>query len=160
MNKESADRKGNAKRGILWFVLIALALVTWITSLISAPPAIAPTTRTENPAPKPRDPDAEKKFQQEMNAGDAVIILKAAARNPDSFKLEKIVAMKDNVSCLTYRSQNGFGGMNRENALVMGRLLKIESSDGFRDGWNRYCTHKFGADVTGEVKVLLDLAGK
>ena len=71
--------------------------------------------------------------------------LKASLRNPDSLTFRSIGTNDDGgVVCITYRAQNGFGGMNLEHVV-------------FRDGdpsqsaaaWNRTCAHKKLYDLLG-----------
>lgn len=80
-----------------------------------------------------------------LAAGQA---LKKSARNPDSLVIEAATASDDGKTvCLSYRAQNGFGGMNRET-LVFRDGAPLESAA----SWNRHCLGPM-RDVTSEVKV-------
>ena len=93
--------------------------------------------------------DNEARFQLAVLAAKQ---LKAAMRNPDSFKLSKVITLEDGTSCFEYRGQNGFGGMNVGQAVVTpkGRLVTSEGS-GFSSVWNRSCAKKTGEDTTWRV---------
>lgn len=81
----------------------------------------------------------------------AARVLRKAARNPDRFVVESALAMDDNDSaCIEFRAENGFGGMNREAAvLVNSRDIFLRSEDpDFAAAWARYCAKKPGEDVT------------
>ncbi len=74
--------------------------------------------------------------------------LQGSMRNPDSFKLEEVLIMGNGTVCYRYRAENGFGGMNREYAVLTpkGRLTTNDS-----DQWNRLCAHKSGDNQTDNV---------
>jgi hypothetical protein len=68
----------------------------------------------------------EKEAESNRNTASmgAALQLWGSMRNPDSFILEKARANDDgSVVCLWYRSQNGFGGMNRTGAYMRGAVL-------------------------------------
>ena len=73
--------------------------------------------------------------------------LKAAARDPDSLVIEKALNDKSSLFvCVSYRSKNGFGGMNRGHA-----VFTIRGGDESSGAWNRICTGDDMRDVTSEV---------
>ena len=82
--------------------------------------------------------------------------LKSASRNPDSFVLESANIKDDGSICYTFRSQNGFGGMERENAVLYGAdIIKISEMEGFRKKWNKYCAGKNGEDIKDYLEMYL-----
>ena len=86
----------------------------------------------------------------------AVYAVKKSQRNPDSFVLEGAWVMEKAV-CLTWRGQNGFGGMNRGRSVVA-RDLKYalnDHEDGFVRAWNRDCANKQGRDLTSNMQAQL-----
>jgi hypothetical protein len=77
---------------------------------------------------------------REKEAHRGLATLKSMMRNSDSFVLESALIMSDGQTvCYTYRSENGFGGMNRENAVLSAGTLRIS-----RDDWDRLCAGKSG----------------
>jgi len=57
------------------------------------------------------------------------VTLKGAMRTPESFKLYSALLMANGAVCYDYRAQNGFGGMNRERAvLTTAGALKVNDS--------------------------------
>lgn len=82
--------------------------------------------------------------------------LRDSMRNPDSFKLSKLVIMEDGAVCYHYRAQNGFGGMNVGMAVLApdGRL-RTDDQNGFRALWKSECAGKTGIEETGTVEFLL-----
>ncbi len=79
--------------------------------------------------------------------------LRKAMRNPDSFQLSQVLLMPDGAVCYDYRAQNGFGGMNREYAVLTasGRLTANENGP-----WNRECANKTGEEGTAAMNVALN----
>ncbi len=75
--------------------------------------------------------------------GGASII--AAARNPESVKFEAVTLLKDDTVCYRYRAQNGFGGMNREFAVLLPKAKNLQTSS---SAWNSHCANKEGSDMT------------
>jgi hypothetical protein len=76
--------------------------------------------------------------------------LKASLRNPDSLAFESILANDDgSVICMTYRAQNGFGGMNLEHV-----VFKNGDPNESHASWRANCAHKLLIDVTA-VKSMI-----
>jgi hypothetical protein len=88
--------------------------------------------------------------EKSVRAQTLVLLIKKAARNPDSVKIESIIVTDDGSTCATYRAQNGFGGMNREQAVLSAdqQSVKNTSSPGFQSLWNAECANKSGLDAT------------
>jgi len=75
--------------------------------------------------------------------------LKAAMKNPDSFKLEEALRMPDGSLCLTYRATNSFNAVVPGYAVVNPAGAIVTSNmDGFAGRWNHACAHKAGDEVT------------
>jgi hypothetical protein len=112
------------------------------------------------PAPsKPKSPEEQAREQGIARASVAAKALRQAARNPDSFVLEKALVMPNGAACLEYRAQNGFGGMSREQAVVPADSDKLlaTGAGGFDSAWNSQCAGKTGADVTYQVRQYMKL---
>jgi hypothetical protein len=79
--------------------------------------------------------------------------LKDSMRNPDSFKLNDVLIMKNNAVCYVYRGQNGFGGMDVGHAvLTPDGKFRTDESTGFVSLWNKECgSKKTGVNKTWEV---------
>jgi hypothetical protein len=82
-------------------------------------------------------------------------VLKQNMKNPDSFKLEKLIRTPEGMYCFEYRATNSF------NAIVPGRAYvgngKTGTSDGgnaFPPQWNRYCGGKPGDDYSTVVYAI------
>jgi hypothetical protein len=78
-------------------------------------------------------------------------------RNPKSFELVSVLAMPSGAVCYRYRAQNGFGGLNVEQALLLkdGSRIKTSSMDGFRSAWAGGCAGKVGNDLKDDMQKLL-----
>lgn len=103
------------------------------------------------PPKQTHSPQEEKENAILQNALRGASALKNAMRNPDSFKLESALIVEGtNDVCYDYRSQNGFGGMNREQALLSATtgMLMTEHANGFAKAWNKLCADKHGLDAT------------
>jgi hypothetical protein len=141
---------------LTWIVagFAAIILVSVIGSLTREPTEIAA------PAPsKPKSPEEQAREQGIARASVAAKALRQAARNPDSFVLEKALVMPNGAACLEYRAQNGFGGMSREQAVVPADSDKLlaTGAGGFDSAWNSQCAGKTGADVTYQVRQYMKL---
>lgn len=66
--------------------------------------------------------------------------LRSAMRNPDSFSLESVRIADNGTACFKYRAQNGFGGMNVEEAILTDKDFKTGSDKGFAKLYNKECT--------------------
>lgn len=122
------------KIGVWFAILFGLVLIGEIAAGLSG---INPTTQTDSPQEK-------QKTHRDYQAYLAAKAVKASLRNPDSLTIDEILANDDgSVICMTYRAQNGFGGMNIEHIV-------------FRDGnpsqshasWHTNCANKMLNDVT------------
>ena len=93
-------------------------------------------------------------------AGAGAKQLKASMRDPDSFKL--VSALKSPFAkaiCYTYRSRNGFGGMNVEQAILVEDSNEIFTGDRAVGHWGKYCGQYIqdtGADLTAIANAYLE----
>lgn len=100
-------------------------------------------------ASNPTTPQAAAAPLSPAARGAAVAVtIKRAARNPDVFKLEEARHARDGSICLVFRAQNGFGGMNREEAVSVGDTITLQNDQGFSGVWNKHCVKP--ADVITE----------
>ena len=124
------------------FGLLAVVLIAWLK------PDASPPTPEQAAASAVQD-------RRERAAYAGVIVLKSAMRNPDSFILESVYVSDAGAACIEYRAQNGFGGMNRESAVIgNGRAATSSDNSGtFERVWNKECRSVF--DMTNYVKMRL-----
>jgi hypothetical protein len=65
----------------------------------------------------------------------AAFAIKGSARDPDSVRFDQIRVSTDaSVVCVNFGARNGFGGMNRESAVYVGRTGSRSAAD-----WNKRC---------------------
>jgi len=115
------------------------------------------TQSRKQSAPPAPSMDKETRFQLAVAGAKS---LKEAMRNPDSFKLVKVITLDDGTSCYEYRAQNGFGGMDVGRAVVTPKgRISISDSDGFASTWNKSCANKSGEDNTWTVGYAAGLHG-
>jgi hypothetical protein len=128
------------KIGIALGVMFGVSLVGGFAAGVSG---TNPGTQTETAQ------DKEQKHR-DYQAYLAAKALKASLRNPDSRSFEQILVNDDgSVICITYRAQNGFGGMN------IGHVV-------FKDGdpseshasWRAHCARKLLNDVTAVQSMI------
>jgi hypothetical protein len=134
--------------GLLAFVVIG------IIGVINDPPDLS------SPPPAPAVQAMPSKDEVLLaRAAQGASSLKKAMRNPASFDLSQVLAMKDGAVCYEYRAQNGFGGFNVERAVLSPKgKFKGSDDEGFAGLWNRECAGKTGDDQTANVKLLLKYA--
>lgn len=126
----------------------------------SSTPAPATTPKSEKTAAEKEAEDAEKqkKDGQIAMAQVGAKTLKSSMRDPDSFKLETALVMENGSVCYEYRARNGFGGMNRGQAVLQasGKKIVFKSSEeaGFNSLWNRECANKSGEDVADGINLF------
>lgn len=128
------------KIGIVFGVMFGVSLVGGIAAGVSGTNSGAQTESTQ-------DKQQKHMTYQAYLAAKAV---KASLRNPDSLSFEQILANDDgSIICMTYRAQNGFGGMNIEHVV-------------FKDGdpsqsharWHAHCAGKILNDVTAVQSMI------
>lgn len=123
--------KPKAKTSMLtWIIGGVFAFAIGSAIINQNSPSDAPTA----PA-KPVDPNADLRFNKTLLV---VKSIKAALRNPDSAQWNIILANDDaSVVCVEYRAQNGFGGMNIEQATFAKGKIQTSVS-----AWNKNCAEK------------------
>lgn len=90
-------------------------------------------TAAKTPEQLAADAKKEATFRKTAMAAAAV---KSAMRDPDSLTWETIRANDDaSVICMEYRARNGFGGMNREFAVLVNGKASQKP-----EAWNKHCT--------------------
>jgi hypothetical protein len=93
---------------------------------------------------------AEERFSKQAAFAWAVTqMVKDAMRDPTSFVVEEaLVNDAGTVACLTFRSRNGFGGMNREFAVYAAGKLSQSGAI-----WNKHCAGKRLNDMTSTARI-------
>jgi hypothetical protein len=128
------------KIGIFFGVTFGLGVIGEIAAGVSG---TNPTAQTESAQEK-------QSRHRDYQAYLAAKAIKASLRNPDSLSFEQILVNDDgSVICMTYRAQNGFGGMNIEHV-----VFKDGDPSQTRASWHKNCAHKMLNDVTA-VKDLI-----
>jgi hypothetical protein len=103
----------------------------------------------------PAQPTAAERQAERVKATIfGIRMLKSQMRNPSSFELISAAISDSGERCIEYRAQNGFGGMNVEQA-VFGSEFKTSATAGFAADWNSKCASQPLTDVTDRVKLLL-----
>jgi hypothetical protein len=82
------------------------------------------------------------KEHEERKVANLTLAARKVQRNPASFAVEDAYIGKDGAACIVYRSQNGFGGMNRGYVVQVGDASETAVMDherGFTKAWNKVC---------------------
>lgn len=111
--------------------------------------SVAPvlTEEEQAAAAKKKAEEAKREAEYQMNIS-AVRQVKAAMKNPDSFKLEEAIRMDDGTLCISYRGTNSFNAIVPGQAVITKtRIFTSDSSDTFSTNWRRYCQGKSGQNV-------------
>lgn len=106
--------------------------------------------------PSRPEPTAEQKAASQAaarratTAAAAMKVLRQNMRDPESLVWEDVRADADGrLVCLQYRARNGFGGMNREQAVVKDGTVSSSPSV-----WNKQCTQPL-FDTLADAQRLL-----
>lgn len=138
---EKCPHCGAIKRMAMWkkavIALFVLPVALGIFTAVTGPDV--PLAQPAAPVPKtPEQIREEAEFKRVVLVARSI---KAASKNPDSFKLESAMLTAAGTVCVEYRATNSF------NAVVPGyassREDKISTSAG---DWNRHCAGKTGKD--------------
>jgi hypothetical protein len=130
--------------------LFTIIVTSFVLSSINSTPSTPPKPVSAEDATKKAAAEADRN-EAFARASTGASQLKRRMRNPDSFVLEQAVAMKPgNSVCYLFRSQNGFGGMDRSKAVLTpdGKTLLLPDSANFEAVWKRECVKKAGEDLT------------
>lgn len=134
------------------------SLVTWIVAIFFGLPMLFAVIVTASksgeapPAKVDKAPTQEDIAMQRAVAGAR--LLKKAMRDPDSFKLESAFVINgSHAVCYGYRARNGFGGMNRDHAVLArdGTRFLTSGDPGFEKLWNAECANKPGREVATAI---------
>lgn len=128
--------------------------LTWIVGGLFALVVFGGVFGSVSNSPTPaRSPAQQKHDADVQRAAIGAKAIKETLRNPDSLQLESALVMASGAVCYEYRAQNGFGGINVENAVLSGddKTFLSSSMDGFAVAWNSHCANQSGANVTSEV---------
>jgi hypothetical protein len=135
------------------FIAIGAVICLLIWALTRPAPKPSDIPQTPQPAKSPAVVEKERRLTRAV-AG--AMTLKKAMRNPDSFKLASVYLTQNGTACYEYRAQNGFGGMNFEQAVltIKGDDILTKGMEGFSTLWNRECTKGGGEDIVDYVLLL------
>ncbi len=114
--------------------VVLLFLVGWVYNAGSDSRAGPP------PAPSAAQIANEAEFKAVVIGAAA---LKAASKNPKSFKLESAVKMASGAICYEYRGTNSFNAIVPGNAVFILGVGSSKPAD-----WNKHCAGKSGIDFT------------
>jgi hypothetical protein len=123
---------------VLAVLCIVVALIITIAETVGAPPQSAAQAAV---------PAERQTAKQNAHAG--MLALRWGMRNPETFSLETATLMPDGSVCYSYRAQNGFGGMNRQHAVLTPKYeIKLDAS-----AWKKYCSNRLGVNLTASELV-------
>lgn len=136
---------------LLAVFIVAAATIGIIGAIIGA--ASSGNGSSAQPGPSAAEQAMKQKDDAKFQFGvEGAKQLRDSMRNPDSFKMTKALIMEDGAVCYSYRSQNGFGGMNDGQAVLAPRgKFKSDESAGFVTLWNKECANKTATDKTWEI---------
>lgn len=141
-------RPVGTKKPMSWLKKIGVALgVMFGVSLVLGFAASVSGTKSGTESESEHDKQQKHMTYQAYLAAKAV---KASLRNPDSLSFEQILANDDgSIICLTYRAQNGFGGMNIEHT-----VFKDGDPSQSHASWHAHCAGKVLNDVTAVQSMI------
>jgi hypothetical protein len=141
-------RPAGTKKPMSWPKKISVVLgVMFGISVIGG---IAAGVSGTNQAPQTESAQDKQRKHMNYQAYLAAKAVKASLRNPDSLSFEQILANDDgSVICMTYRAQNGFGGMNIEHV-----VFKDGDPSQSHASWHAHCAGKMLNDVTAVQSMI------
>lgn len=141
------------KSGISGFGIVLLAIVGAIAYSCSSN-----TMVTAGKSPPPTKSAAEIQADKELNTAIAAgAVLKRAAKDPSSFKMESFLIYPGGATCYEYRAKNSFGAIVPARAVfIPGESLETSEHGGktFVNSWNRICSQPGGAERAGGLNLL------
>lgn len=75
--------------------------------------------------------------------------IKQSLRDPSSLEFERVAITENNDICYDYRAKNGFGGMNKEYAVLTNKGNFYHNDP---DLYNKKCTKVKGNDISALVR--------
>lgn len=139
--------------------VIAVMFIGWLVSPSQAP-HVQSATAAASPSEAPRSAVSELTEAQRSSLASGIGYLFEHARNPASFDLTNARIMKrSNNVCFTYRAQNGYGGLEIEQASYSPKvnLMNVPGESSFREDFNRQCSDRLSIDVTEAAQEILGL---
>jgi multidrug efflux pump subunit AcrA (membrane-fusion protein) len=92
----------------------------------------------------------KKRDRQLQTAGAGALLLKRAAKDPETFELRSAYVSPNGTACYEYRAKNSFGAILPGKAVLTttGKML-VQEHDGntFVGAWNKNCTVSGGDDI-------------
>lgn len=140
-----AFRRPAGARRVSWpkKIGIGFAALIGVSVVIQAATGGDQTVQAESP-------QAKQSKQRGYAAYLSAKALKASLRNPGSLDFDEILANEDgSVICMTYRAQNGFGGMNLERV-----VFRDGKPSQTRASWRANCANKMLFDVTNVESMI------
>jgi hypothetical protein len=80
-------------------------------------------------------------------------VLRESMKNPDSFKLERVVRMPDGSLCYTYRAANSFNAIIPGQAVFSPTKTAMSGSVEFPFLWSKHCKG-YGSEVENVAYAL------
>lgn len=104
---------------------------------------------SDTSAAAPEKPAESQSNEKGTRAQTLMYVVKKSLRNPDSMKVESVIVTEALAVCATYRAQNGFGGMNVEQAVMSADQTQamMTGQPGFATLWSRECAGKPGLET-------------
>lgn len=104
---------------------------------------------SDTSAAAPKKTTESQSTEKSTRAQTLMYVVKKSLRNPDSLKAESVIVTEALAVCATYRAQNGFGGMNVEQAVMSADQTQamMTGQPGFAKLWARECAGKPGLET-------------
>lgn len=134
--------------------------VAWVIVGLFVLAAVKIGTSGDSPAPPPAQASSASATKVDKAASRAAtwaVRLRDASRKPESFRLDHATVIDGTEAvCYEYRAENGFGGTNREKAVLDSNTgeFKRSGNAGFDALWDRECGGKSGRDVANAIRMF------
>ena len=159
-------RKDRSSWAWICVMVVVVGAAAWIinaqlhSTFVAQPKHYQAATATASATPTARIVSPNKISDASLsNVASTIEYLREHTRNPASLSFIEVKLMtKSGSVCITYRGQNGFGGMEIEQAIYDVRRNVMIPADfsSFREEYNTICsTHYASRDVTQAAKETL-----
>lgn len=133
---------------MVWIGAVVLVIAAFVWGGVGRPDSAMPVgVIPKGPGLSAEERQKEAEFQLVLVGAKA---LKARAKNPDAFKLERALLMPSGTICYEYRGTNSFNAVVLEQAAWTDKGGTTDAA-----AWNKHCAGKSGGKDYSHARAVL-----